>query len=362
MSLPSVLVMAGGTGGHVYPALAVAEALRAAAYPVVWLGTREGLEARVVPAAGYDIEWLSIRGLRGKGLIGWLAAPFRIARAVREALAVIRRRDPAVVLGMGGFVAGPGGIAAWLARRPLIIHEQNAVVGLTNRLLARFARVVLEAFPGSFSSRRQALAIGNPVRPVISAVAAPAERLAGRDGPLRVLVLGGSLGAASLNRHVPAGLAMAATGRPLTVRHQTGRGSIDEVAATYRSAQLAASVDPFIDDMASAYAWADLIICRGGALTLAEVAAAGVPAIVVPYPHAVDDHQRANAAQLVAAGAAVLIDDAELTAAKLLSALDELGTERAALLVRAEAARALANPDATAAIALLCQKHAEGTA
>ena len=359
MSPRTVLIMAGGTGGHVYPALAVAAALQQATLSVVWLGTREGLEARVVPAAGYEIEWLNIRGLRGNGLIGWLAAPWRVSVAVRQALAVIRRRNPAVVLGMGGFVSGPGGLAAWLARCPLIVHEQNAVAGLTNRLLARFARVVLEAFPGSFSRRRRAIVVGNPVRASIAAVPVPAERLADRDGALRVLVLGGSLGAASLNQHVPAALALAAVGSEIEVQHQTGRGSIDDVAAAYRSAKIDAVVRPYIDDMAAAYAWADVVVCRGGALTLAEVAAAGLAAVIVPYPHAVDDHQRANAVQLVDAGAALLVDDARLSAATLAAALNELGLDRAALCRRGEAARAMALPNATATIAAACQQLVE---
>ncbi|MEO1035063.1 MAG: undecaprenyldiphospho-muramoylpentapeptide beta-N-acetylglucosaminyltransferase [Pseudomonadota bacterium] len=359
MNVRPVLIMAGGTGGHVYPALAVAAALQRASRPVVWLGTEQGLEARVVPDAGIDIEWLSIRGLRGKGLAGWLAAPWRVSRAIAQALAVIRRRDPVAVLGMGGFVAGPGGIAAWLARRPLIIHEQNAIAGLTNRLLARFARVVLEAFPGSFSLRIDAQLVGNPVRESIAALPAPAARIAAHDGPLRVLVLGGSLGARSLNEHVPAGLGLAAVSQALAVRHQTGRGSIDAVAAAYREAKVDADVLSFIDDMAAAYRWADCVICRGGALTVAELTAAGLPAVIVPYPFAVDDHQRANAAQFVEVGAGLVLDDAALAAATVFAALTELGTERDALARRAEAARSIAAPDATATIAGHCLNLAE---
>ena len=225
-----------------------------------------------------------------------------------------------------------------------------------------FARVVLEAFPGSFSARRRATLVGNPVRAAIATLPAPEQRLAARSGPLRVLVLGGSLGARSLNTHVPAGLALAAMGRPVEVRHQTGRGGIDDVAAAYRSAQLDATVTPYIEDMAAAYAWADLAVCRGGALTLAELAAAGVPAVVVPFPHAVDDHQRANAAQLVAAGAALIVDDAALSAATVAAAVHELGLARAELAPRATAARSLALPDATRDIAAICRAEAEGPA
>ncbi|MEM8983571.1 MAG: undecaprenyldiphospho-muramoylpentapeptide beta-N-acetylglucosaminyltransferase [Pseudomonadota bacterium] len=359
MSLRPIMIMAGGTGGHVYPALAVAQALNAASRPVFWLGTRAGLEARVVPQAGIDIEWLDIRGLRGNGLGGWLVAPWRVSRAVAAAWSVIRRRDPVVVLGMGGFASGPGGIAAWLARRPLIIHEQNAVAGLTNRLLARFARVVLAAFPGSFSSRSRAVVVGNPVRGDIAALADPAARTRDRAGPLRVLVLGGSLGARSLNEHVPAGLGMLALTTDVDVVHQTGRGSIDDVAAAYRNADVAARVEPFIDDMAAAYAWADFAICRGGALTLAELTAAGLPAIIVPYPHAVDDHQRGNAAAFVEAGAGLVLDDDSLSASSLFEVTSRLGLERDLLLSRAVAARRLAFPDATDRIAQYCLDAAE---
>ncbi|MEM1262327.1 MAG: undecaprenyldiphospho-muramoylpentapeptide beta-N-acetylglucosaminyltransferase [Pseudomonadota bacterium] len=362
MSPRSVMIMAGGTGGHVYPALAVATALQAASCPVFWLGTRSGVESRVVPDAGIDIEWLDIQGLRGKGAAGWLAAPWRVSSAVAAAWGVIRRRDPAVVLGMGGFASGPGGLAAWLARRPLVIHEQNAISGLTNRLLARFARVVLAAFPGSFSSRTRAVVVGNPVRTEITRLAEPATRAADRNGPLRVLVLGGSLGAHSLNEHVPAGLGMLALTTDLEVRHQTGRGSIDDVAAAYRNADVTARVDPYIKDMAAAYAWADFAVCRGGALTLAELTAAGLPAIVVPFPHAVDDHQRANAAAFVDSGAGLILDDNSLSASSLFEVTSRLGLERDLLLSRAAAARRLAYPDATARIAQACLDAAEGPA
>ncbi len=354
MSARPVLIMAGGTGGHVYPALAVARALERAACPVVWLGTRSGLEARVVPAAGIDMEWLTIRGLRGNGVIGWLLAPFRLARALAEALAVVRRRNPAAVLGMGGFASGPGGIAAWLARRPLLIHEQNAVAGLTNRLLARFARVVLCAFPGSFLANVRAELVGNPVRETIARIAPPAERFAARTGPLRVLVLGGSLGAASLNDNVPATLARLAETVPLVVRHQCGRGRAGTVTEAYRQSGIDAEASDYIEAMDEAYAWADAAICRGGALTLAELAAAGLGAVIVPYPHAVDDHQTANAAEYVAAGAGLIVADQALPDGALDAALSDLGQDRERLQKRAEAARRVARPDALAVITTHC--------
>ena len=317
MSSRPILVMAGGTGGHVYPALAVARALQANARSVVWLGTHRGLEARVVPAAGIDIEWISVRGLRRKGLLATLIAPFQIGWALLQSLGVILRRRPAAVLGMGGFVSGPGGVAAWLTRRPLVIHEQNAAAGLTNRLLARLARVVLQAFPGSFNSAVGAETVGNPVREDIAAIEAPARRYADRRGSLRLLVLGGSQGALALNRTVPAALALLdAADRPV-VRHQCGEKTLDIARQAYAGSGIEVELLPFIEDMAEAYSWADLVVCRAGALTVAELCAAGLPALFVPYPAAVDDHQTANARPMAAAGAAAIIQEAELTAASL---------------------------------------------
>ena len=271
MSHRPILVMAGGTGGHIYPALAVARALEAESRPVVWLGTHLGLEARIVPAAGIEIEWISIKGLRRKGLLALVIAPFQLAWAVLQSLSVIARRRPAAVLGMGGFVSGPGGLAAWLTRRPLLIHEQNAVAGLTNRLLARLARVVLQAFPGSFNSRIVAETVGNPVRAEIAAIAAPTERFAHRDGPLRLLVLGGSQGAKSLNTTVPAALAKLAPADRPVVRHQCGTATMDAAKAAYAEHQVDVELLPFIEDMAAANAWADLVVCRAGALTVSEL-------------------------------------------------------------------------------------------
>jgi UDP-N-acetylglucosamine--N-acetylmuramyl-(pentapeptide) pyrophosphoryl-undecaprenol N-acetylglucosamine transferase len=346
--------MAGGTGGHVYPALAVAEVLQEHSRDIVWLGTRRGLEARVVPAAGISIEWVSIHGLRGKGRLTLLAAPFRLVLALLQSLRILARHRPAVVLGMGGFVSGPGGLAAWLLRRPLVIHEQNAVSGLTNRLLARVAQVVLQAFPGAFSSRVNAQTIGNPVRADIAAIEEPAIRMAGRQGPLRLLVLGGSQGALALNKVLPAALARLGDDISLLVRHQTGSRTLAETQAVYREFGVDVELLPYIEDMAEAYAWADLIVCRAGALTVAEVAAAGLAAIFIPFPAAVDDHQTANATPMAKAGAAIIIAQRDLSAELLADTLEAWLLDRERLRERASIARSLAKPDALGKIARAC--------
>lgn len=354
MSLDPVLIMAGGTGGHVFPALAVARALRAEDQPVVWLGTARGLESRVVPAEGIALEAIDVRGLRRRGALAWFAAPLQVAVALWQAIGVIRRCRPRVVLGMGGYVSGPGGLAAWLLRRPLVIHEQNAVAGLTNRLLAVFAREVLSAFPGSFSPRVRTRLTGNPVRADISALASPAIRMAGREGPVRLLVLGGSQGAQVLNEVVPQALAALPASPAIDVWQQCGEATAAVARAAYARAGIAARIEPFITDMAAAYGWADLVIARAGALTIAELAAAGVGAILVPYPAAVDDHQTRNAAYLVDAGAASLIPQAELAPQRLAAELGRLVTDRALLVERALRARARARTRATADIVAAC--------
>jgi UDP-N-acetylglucosamine--N-acetylmuramyl-(pentapeptide) pyrophosphoryl-undecaprenol N-acetylglucosamine transferase len=353
MSAP-VLIMAGGTGGHVFPALALARLLRARSLDVVWLGTERGLEARLIPAEGIPLERLSVTGLRGKGWLVWLAAPFRLTLALAQALRIMRRHRPLVVVGLGGFVSGPGGVAAWLTRRPLVIHEQNAVAGFTNRCLAHLARVVLEAFPDSFGSEVHARVIGNPVRADISAVPPPPERFAGRAGPVRLLVFGGSQGAARLNTVVPFALARLAGRLTFAVRHQAGERWLEEARASYARAGVHADVEPFIADMAQAYAWADLVVCRSGALTVSELAAAGVGAVLVPFPGAVDDHQAHNAQFLVRAGAAVVIADRELTAERLAAELERLASSREKLLTMAARARALATPRAAEELADSC--------
>jgi UDP-N-acetylglucosamine--N-acetylmuramyl-(pentapeptide) pyrophosphoryl-undecaprenol N-acetylglucosamine transferase len=349
-----VMIMAGGTGGHVFPALAVAAELRERGAEVFWLGTRQGLEAKVVPAAGIVMEWVSVSGLRGKGVAAWLTAPWRLLWAAVQVLAVIMRRRPVVVLGMGGFVTGPGGVVTWLLRKPLVIHEQNAVAGLTNRMLAPLAQRVLEAFPGTFHGKH-VIHTGNPVRRDIAGLPVPEDRFAGRSGVLRLLVLGGSLGARALNEVVPAAIAQLSF-RP-EIWHQAGSRNLEEALDLYRNVAVTARVEPFINDMAAAYGWADLVVCRAGALTVAELAAAGVGAILVPYPHAVDDHQTRNAAFLSEAGAAVVIQQREFTRDRLRDLLAAL-VDRSRLLAMAQAARRLALPQATATVAQLCWEAA----
>ncbi len=354
MSSRPILVMAGGTGGHVYPALAVAQALQQQSREIVWLGTHAGLESRVVPAAGIEMEWISVKGLRGKGVVALILAPFRLLLALMQSLRVMLKHKPAAVLGMGGFASGPGGLAAWLLRRPLVIHEQNAVAGLTNRLLARLARVVLQAFPGSFSTGLKAETVGNPVRADIAALDAPATRYAGREGPLRLLILGGSQGALALNRIVPAALALLPDEVRPVVRHQAGARTIAEAQAAYDAYNITVDLQPFIEDMAEVYAWADLVVCRAGALTVAELSAAGLPAIFVPFPSAVDDHQTENARPMTDAGAAALMPEKDLSDESLAGLLQHWLASRDALLVRALKSRALAHPDALRRITNYC--------
>lgn len=349
----TLMIMAGGTGGHVFPALAVAQRLRELGGHPVWLGDPAGMEGRIVTAAGIELEPIRIRGLRGRGLLGWLLAPWRVTRAVLRAWRVFRRIRPDVVLGMGGFVAGPGGLAARLGRYPLVIHEQNAVPGLTNRVLARFAGRVLEAMPGSFG-RPDAVATGNPVRREITTIAAPQKRFDGRTGAMRLLVLGGSQGAKALNGTLPQALEVIPAERRPAVRHQCGRRWLATVRDDYARRGIEARVDDFIDDMADAYAWADLVVCRAGALTVAELAAAGVGSILVPFPAAVDDHQTANARFLSRRRAAVLVPQSELTPGSLAERLESLGSDRAALVRMAERAREAGRPDATRQVLAAC--------
>ncbi len=336
-----VLIAAGGTGGHVYPALAVAERLRERAHEVVWLGNPDSFESRAIGAAGLPFREVRIRGLRGNGLAGWLLAPLALWRAIRAALRVLAEERPGVVLGMGGFVAGPAGIAAWLRRTPLVIHEQNARAGLTNRALARLARRRLQGFAGALARGET---VGNPVRAAVAALPPPDERFAGREGPLRILVLGGSQGARALNERMPEALALLPAEQRPQVRHQGGR-SLDLARAAYAKAGVAAELTAFIDDMAAAYAWADAVVCRAGASTVAELSAAGLGGLLVPFPFAVDDHQTANAAALVAVGAARCEQEADLDVQGLADWL--AGLQRPALQAAATAARAAARVEAT---------------
>jgi UDP-N-acetylglucosamine--N-acetylmuramyl-(pentapeptide) pyrophosphoryl-undecaprenol N-acetylglucosamine transferase len=350
-----VLIMAGGTGGHIFPGLAVADVLRAQGVPVAWLGAAGGMETRVVPAHGLELHTVAVGGLRGKGLKTRLLAPLMLARALIASLRVLRRVRPRSVLSMGGYVAGPGGVAARLTGTPLLVHEQNRVAGYTNRKLAGFARRVLAGFADALPKGEW---VGNPVRASIAALPAPAERFAARAGRPRLLVLGGSLGARALNLALPRALArMPAEQRP-TVRHQCGARGLDETRQAYAQVGVEADVVPFIEDMAAAYGWADLAVCRAGALTIAELTAAGLGAVLVPFPYAVDDHQTGNAQALVRAGAAELIQERDLDVEKLAQRLSALLADRPRLTAMAEAARTQAKPDAAETIAAACLEAA----
>lgn len=348
--LHPVMILAGGTGGHIFPGLAVARALRARDVPVLWLGSEGGMETRLVPQHGIAIDTIPVRGVRGKGLATLLAAPLKLLGSVRAASQTLRQRQPRAVVSFGGFAAGPGGLAARLAGIPLIVHEQNRAAGMTNRVLARFARHVLTGFPQTFANE---IVVGNPVRGEIAAVPSPEDRFAGREGPLRILVLGGSQGARALNAAVPKALASLPCGIAFEVRHQCGERLHDDAVRAYAEAGVKASIEPFIADMAAAYAWADLVICRAGALTLAELCAVGVASVLVPFPQAVDDHQTRNAQFLVDRNAAQLLpqgsDGDDL--ARRLSATLEILADRALLLPMARAARALAKPEAAERVA-----------
>ncbi len=357
----TLMVMAGGTGGHVYPALAVADALRARGWDVFWLGTRAGLEARVVPAAGIDMVWVSMGGVRGKSVLKKLLLPATLLLAFWQSLRAILQRRPDVVLGMGGYTAFPGGMMASLLNRPLVIHEQNSVGGLTNRVLACLADRVLTAFPQAFRGekdkpipcRRVATEwVGNPVRNDIAA--AGREE---RSGPLRLLVVGGSLGAQALNERVPQALALLPAEKRPRVVHQSGRQHLETLRANYAAAGVEADVRDYIEDMAAAYRNCDFAICRAGAMTVAELACAGVPAVLVPFPFAVDDHQTGNAQFLSGAGAAWLVQQQDLTAEKLAELIGSL--DRATLATMSARARQLAKPDATREVADICEALAK---
>ncbi|MBV1931604.1 MAG: undecaprenyldiphospho-muramoylpentapeptide beta-N-acetylglucosaminyltransferase [Porticoccaceae bacterium] len=359
MERSRVLIMAGGTGGHVFPGLAVAEELRERGLDVTWLGTRRGVEAQLVPARDFPIRFIEVSGLRGKkGVLGKVKAPWQLLKALWQALAVVRSVKPDVVLGLGGFASGPGGLAARLLGKPLVIHEQNAVAGTTNRLLAKVANRVLEAFPGSLPRGQHC---GNPVRQDISSLPAPEQRLgdslnASSEQVPALLVLGGSLGALAINNMIPACVArMPASLRP-EIRHQTGRDHLEATRQAYADAGVCADTSAFIDDMAEAYGWADLVLCRAGALTVSELTAAGLASILIPFPFAIDDHQTVNGAWLVDHEAALLIQQDDLNEADLAALLSELFSDRPRLLSMAKAARALSRPQATAVVADVCQE------
>jgi UDP-N-acetylglucosamine--N-acetylmuramyl-(pentapeptide) pyrophosphoryl-undecaprenol N-acetylglucosamine transferase len=345
------MILAGGTGGHIFPGLAVAHELIARGVPVTWLGAEGGMETRLVPQHGIRIDTIAVRGLRGKGLATLLGAPLKVASAVRAAAAALRARRPRAVVSFGGYAAGPGGLAARLAGIPLVVHEQNRAAGLTNRVLAKFAGAVLCGFPGTFANEQ---VVGNPVRAEIAAVAPPEVRFAGRGGALRILVLGGSQGARALNHAMPLALAdLRDRIAACQVRHQCGEKQVDDARRAYADAGVDATIEPFIADMAEAYGWADVVVCRAGALTLAELCAVGVGSVLVPFPQAVDDHQTRNAQFLVDRGAAHLLPQGgqSRSLAERLSATLEIVAQRVDLLPMAQAARSLARPDAAARVA-----------
>jgi UDP-N-acetylglucosamine--N-acetylmuramyl-(pentapeptide) pyrophosphoryl-undecaprenol N-acetylglucosamine transferase len=356
--------MAGGTGGHVFPALAVANELRARGVEVTWLGSRRGLEADVVPKAGFTIDYINVSGLRGKGVLSWIIAPVKLVIALAQGWAIMRRRHPSAVLGMGGFVTGPGGLAAWLTRCPLLIHEQNARAGLTNRLLVPFAKRVMEAFPGTIVNKNNVYHTGNPLRSNFTNQDFVNKNLANsgeeknHDGPLRLLVVGGSLGAVRLNEVVPVALAKLPTESRPEVWHQAGKRNIESAQAAYKSAGIGARVVSFIPDMVEAYRWADLVLCRAGAMTIAELSAVGVASVLVPYPFAVDDHQTANARYLTDNAAAVLLPQTQLTPERLGELIKEATPET--LHKMAKAAQSLALMDATRDVADQCMEVAHG--
>lgn len=342
--------MAGGTGGHVFPALAVAERLRTQGWSVSWLGTQKGLEARVVPAHQFEIDWLSVSGLRGKGLLFKFKGLFLFIKACWQAFNILHHRQPNVILGMGGFVAAPGGLMAKIQGIPLVIHEQNRVVGSSNRLLSKIAIEILEAFPDSFPAKTYALTTGNPLRENFIHLAVKKPRQT--DKPLKLLIVGGSQGAQILNEKVPQALTLLDN---ITVTHQTGSVMQKEVEVNYQSLNINAQVLAFIEDMSQVYQWADLVVCRAGAMTVSEVAACGLPAIFIPLPHAIDDHQLANARYLADDNAALILTQNQLTATRLAAAITQVSNNLASM---ATASKNKARLEATEAVATVCMKVA----
>ena len=350
----TLLVMAGGTGGHVYPAMAVADHLQTQGWNIVWLCTVGGMENRLLANKNYKITMMTMRGVRGKGLLGWLLLPIKLSLALAQAYSAIAKFKPNLVLGMGGFAAFPGGLMAYLMRKPLLIHEQNSVAGLTNKTLSYFANRVLSAFPSAFGAK--ATLVGNPVRLEITQVATPEARMSQRSGPLRILVVGGSLGAQALNQVLPLALAKINKVQRPQVVHQAGEKHINALISDYKKTGVKAEALAYIEDMAAMYSWADIVICRAGALTIAELSAAGVASVLVPFPHAVDDHQTSNASYLSDAGAAILISQTTFTADKLARLIQNLSREQC--LSMAIKARALGKPEATASVANICMELA----
>ncbi len=349
----TAMIMAGGTGGHIFPGLAVAQALRERGWNVRWLGAPGSMESRIVPAQGFPLETIEFSGVRGKGIMTLAFLPMRLLRAFWQALAVVRRVKPDVVVGLGGYISFPGGMMAVLAGKPLVLHEQNSVAGMANKVLASVSHRIFTAFPNVFPKGRW---VGNPLRQAFTEQPAPEQRFAGRSGPLRLLVVGGSLGAKALNEIVPQALALIPADVRPVVLHQSGAAQIDALRANYAAAGVAAELTPFIDDTARAFAEADVIVCRAGASTVTEIAAVGAAAIYVPFPSAVDDHQTTNARFLVDAGGGWLMQQSALTAQSLAEMLQNM--QRATLLERAGKAKKMQKTDATAEVVAACEELA----
>jgi UDP-N-acetylglucosamine--N-acetylmuramyl-(pentapeptide) pyrophosphoryl-undecaprenol N-acetylglucosamine transferase len=347
------LVMAGGTGGHIFPGLAVAEALRDAGWRVHWLGAPNSMESQLVPPRGFAFEAIDFGGVRGKGLKTLALLPLRLLKAFWQSLQVVRRVQPDVVLGLGGYITFPSGMMASLLGKPVVLHEQNSVAGLANKVLAQVADRVFTAFPLVFKTGQW---VGNPLRQAFTQQAAPAERFAGRSGPLQVLVVGGSLGAKALNDIVPQAMALIPEEQRPQVIHQSGAKQIDALRANYEAAGVQAELTPFIDDTATAFAQADLVICRAGASTVTELAAVGVAALFVPFPFAVDDHQTTNADFLVQHGGGWLVQQSELTAESLAARLQNL--DRNQLLACAQKAHEQKKTNATREVVMACEELA----
>ncbi|WP_223669465.1 undecaprenyldiphospho-muramoylpentapeptide beta-N-acetylglucosaminyltransferase [Kangiella shandongensis] len=359
----TILLMAGGTGGHIFPALAVGKELQQQGWKLHWLGSEGGMEEELVPKHGIRMTLLPVKGIRKKGLASLIKAPFQLLKSVMMARKVIKKVKPDVALGMGGFASGPGGIAAKLCGVPLVLHEQNAIAGMTNRYLNRLSNITLQAYPGAFVEVDKVATVGNPVRTDLIAIADAEQRIQRDSGTINILVVGGSRGAMILNQKVPAMLDIINDDLTLNVRHQCGRGNLGDVAARYKQIKnqlVSHDVTEFIDDMAAAYEWADLVICRAGALTVAEVAMAGCAAIFVPYPHAVDDHQTHNARYLADQGAAVIIQQHDLDEQQLAHQTTSLANDKAHLIEMAVTAKQLAKPYATQQVADYCKRAAIG--
>ena len=349
----TALVMAGGTGGHIFPGLAVAQALREQGWKVHWLGAPGSMEERLVPPQGFPLETIDFSGVRGKGLLTLALLPLRLLKAFAQAWAVVRRVRPDVVIGLGGYISFPGGMMATLAGKPLILHEQNSVAGMANKVLANVASRVFCAFPNALPGAQW---VGNPMRRAFTRQPRPERRFAGRQGPLRLLVVGGSLGAKALNDTVPQALALIPPEQRPQVRHQSGAKQMQALQASYAAAGVQAELTPFIDDTASAYAQADLVICRAGASTVTELAAVGAAAIYVPFPHAVDDHQTTNARFVVDAGGGWVVQQTALSPEKLAHMIQNM--QRSTLLETAQKAKMMQKTEATAAVVAACQELA----